>query len=49
MWKTKLFKKPETLRKWVEKNKHNYQMVIIFVHNAYGLEYRPLKKIVWQD
>lgn len=47
MWKTKLFKKQETLMKWVEKNRQDYQIVYIYVNNAYGLEYRPLRKILW--
>lgn len=49
MWNTKLFKSYQGLKNWIKKNHNDYQYEIIFVNNGYGVEYRPLKKIVWAD
>lgn len=45
MWKTRIFKKKETFQKWVEQQSHKYQWHEIFVNNAYGIEYRKLRRI----
>jgi hypothetical protein len=45
MWKTKFFKTFENQKKWIEKNKHRYQIDIILVNNGYAVEYKELRKI----
>ena len=44
MWIYKNFKTLEAKNKWIEKNRHKYQYVEIFVNNGYCLEVR--KKLV---
>lgn len=45
MWKIKQFKTQSELSRWVQRNYGKYQVVDIFINNAYGVEYRPLRKI----
>lgn len=45
MWQVKTFKTQESMNKWIAKNKHKYQIDIIYVNNAYAVEYRPLKRM----
>jgi hypothetical protein len=46
MWKTKLFKTEESFKNWIDKNRHKYQITVIFVNNYYkGIEYKPLIKV----
>jgi len=45
MWKLKVFSDFITRDEWIFKNIHKYQIVIVFVNNGYGVEYRPLKII----
>lgn len=51
MRKTIIFKEPnsyEKMTKWSEKNKDKFEMDIIFVENGYGIEYKPLKQILFE-
>lgn len=41
-WKTKTFSNVEKRDHWIEKNKSKHQIVIIFINNGYGVEYKPL-------
>ena len=48
MWQVKTFKTPAIQKAWCEKNKHRYQIVVIYInndgiHNGYAVEYRPLQ------
>jgi hypothetical protein len=47
MWKIKTWNLNETeaMNAWIEKHKSTMQINTIFVNNAYGVEYRPLRKI----
>jgi len=45
MWQTKTFKTLEAQNAWIEKNEHKFQIVVIFVNNGYGVEYRKLRTI----
>lgn len=54
MWNTKTWKfktlagQPKAVasrKKWIEKNGHKYQWDYIFVNNAVGIIYRPLRVI----
>jgi len=45
MWVTKIFKTKEAKDKWIAKNEGKYQIVEIFVNNAYGLDVRRLRII----
>ncbi len=45
MWKIKKFKTRQELNAWLDKNKHKVQFVEVFMNNAYGVEYRPLRRI----
>ncbi len=45
MWQIKKFKTRQELDSWIVKNKHKIQFVEVFIHNAYGVEYRPLRRI----
>jgi len=49
MREIKIFKTEKGLENWIENNKNDYQFEIIFVNNAYGVEYKPLLKIEWAD
>lgn len=45
MWNTKIFKTKELLQKWVIANDHKTQWQEIFVNNAYGVEFKPLRRV----
>jgi len=45
MWSIKIFKTKKEYNLWVNANSKRYQITEIFVNNAYGVEYRPLKVI----
>ena len=45
MWKIKAFKTQAELSRWLNSNRGKYQFVDIFLNNAYGVEYRLLRKI----
>lgn len=44
MWQIKLFNDRDKMVKWVKRNYGKYQMVEVFVNNAWAVEYKPL---VW--
>ena len=46
MWITKVFKTLQQQNEWIEKNKHKYQIDILFVNNEYVIEYKKLKRIL---
>jgi hypothetical protein len=43
MWTTKTFKTREAMTRWLAKREGRIQWQEIFVNNAYGLEWRPLR------
>lgn len=45
MWQIKTFKTFEAYSKWIDSHRHTHQIEPLFVNNAWGVEYRPLKKI----
>lgn len=45
MWETKTFKTQKSLNDFVDKNKHKYQIVPIFINNGFGLEIKKNKVI----
>lgn len=45
MWQIKTFKTKQSLDSFMAKNANKYQMEIIFLNNAYGIEYRKLRVI----
>jgi hypothetical protein len=45
MWKIKKFKTRQELDAWLDKNKYKVQFVEVFMNNAYGGEYRPLRHV----
>lgn len=45
MWQIKTFKTKNEMRNWIDKNRGKFQIVEIFVNNAYGIEYRKLRMI----
>ena len=45
MWNFKEFKSYEQQMEWIDKNKHKYQIDIIYITNSYGVEYKELKVI----
>lgn len=44
MWIFKKFKTQLQMDEWILKNKHKIQYTIIYINNAYALEYKILKK-----
>lgn len=44
MWQIKMFDDRAKMVKWVKRNYGKYQMVEVFVNNAWAVEYKPL---VW--
>ena len=44
-WKTKTFKTIESMNNWLAKNDGHIQWVEIYLNNAYGVEYRQLRKV----
>lgn len=45
MWQTKIFKTSEAKEKWLAKNGHKIQYHEIAVNNAYGVEYKKLRRV----
>lgn len=45
MWKIKEFKTRQQFENFWNRNKSKYQMVEVFINNAYGIEYKPLLKV----
>ncbi len=45
MWTIKRFKTAAARDTWIAKHEHRYQIVEIFVNNAYALEVRKLRVI----
>ena len=45
MWEIKTFKTKEQMDDFINKNKNKMQYNEVFINNAYGIEYRRLKKI----
>ena len=45
MWQTKTFKTRTEMEAWLDKNSHRVQWQEIFVNNAYGAEFRKLRRI----
>jgi hypothetical protein len=44
-WKTKTFKSIEAMNNWLSKNDGFIQWNEIYLNNAYGVEYRQLRKV----
>lgn len=45
MWETKKWgTRPEMLA-WIAKHQHKFQIVEIFIHNRYAVEYKPLRQM----
>lgn len=44
MWQVKTFDDRDKMVKWVKRNYGKYQMIEVFVNNAWAVEYR---KLVW--
>lgn len=45
MWELKTFKTQAAQNNWIAKNEHKYQIVVIYLNNEYGVEYRKLRKL----
>lgn len=45
MWTDKVFKTRDAMQAWLAKNGHKVQWQEIFVCNAYGITYKPLRII----
>jgi len=45
MWKFKKFTSAEAQNAWIDRNKHRYQITVLFINNGYGVEYRQLVHI----
>jgi hypothetical protein len=45
MWNTKTFKTKEAMKKWIIANDRKTQWQEIFLNNAYGVEFKPLRKV----
>ncbi len=43
MWTVKIFKSRQAFENWKTKVGHRHQWQEIFVNNAWGVEYRPLR------
>jgi len=46
MWKTKLFRSQALMDKFIAKHGHEIQWETIYINNGFGIEYRPLRKIM---
>ena len=46
MWKVKKFKSELEAKNWAENNKSKYwiESGVLFLHNGYGISYKPLVK-----
>jgi hypothetical protein len=49
MWQTKTFKTKEEMQAWLEKREGRIQYQEIFVNNAYGVQWRPLRIVKFKD
>jgi len=45
MWDTKIFMTSAARNRWINRNSGKYQIVEIFINNAYGVEYKKLRII----
>lgn len=45
MWQVKTFKTRESMTRFLDKNAHRIQWHEIFVNNAYGIQYRKLRRV----
>lgn len=45
MWKVKTFKTKQAMEKFLAKHEGKIQWVEIFINNAYGIEYRKLRRV----
>jgi hypothetical protein len=45
MWITRQFRTKQTMEKFLEKNGHKIQWREVFINNAYGIEYRKLRRV----
>ncbi|UTU07690.1 hypothetical protein CcrC1_gp005 [Caulobacter phage C1] len=45
MWEVKTFKTRLAKEAWIARNEARYQIVEIVVANAYGVEFKPLRRI----
>lgn len=45
MWETKLFKTEQAFYRFIEKHERTHQIVVIYVNNAWGVEYRKLRRV----
>ncbi len=43
MWQTKIFETREAMNKWLAKHESRIQWEEVYINNAYGLTYRPLR------
>ena len=46
MWLQKKFKTQFAMDAWLYNNSHKIQYNIVYINNAYGLEYQLLRKIM---
>ncbi|AXQ69597.1 hypothetical protein HOU03_gp171 [Caulobacter phage CcrSC] len=45
MWTEKTFKTRAAKEAWIARNEDRYQIVEIVVCNAYGVTYKPLRRV----
>jgi hypothetical protein len=45
MWITRQFRTKQTMEKFLAKNGYKIQWHEIFINNAYGIEYRKLRRV----
>lgn len=45
MWSEKIFKTRESMAAWISKNGHKYQWQEIYINNAFGVTFKPLRVI----
>lgn len=45
MWETKLFKTEQAFYRFIEKHERTHQIVVIYVNNGYGVEYKRLRRV----
>jgi hypothetical protein len=45
MWQIKTFKTLAAQTAWIKKHESRYQIVILFIDNGYGVDYRKLRVI----
>lgn len=49
MWQTEIFATREEMNAWLEERDGEIQYNEIFVNNAYGVEWKPLRMIKFDD